>query len=374
MDNTQPKNAEKYNHYFRPLRNLTAIDPYVLFRLYEVDCHEIGHAIKKLLSAGRRGAKNREQDLREAMDTIQRCIEIDLVMEHYKMLENNEKEDSAQLPLPEVQQLGDVNDLDCSMDVLIDTALPSNMGMLSFTDNKTGESTQVGIVKLEELKVIKDVTSQDDVSRETFTSGNNPKIASGHLTISSMNNIQDMPLPEFEGTLVKTSPHFLFEKVKEWTDKTKPNPTLNDLLTQYAVHIEEFTEMLVETGDYPSDDNDGDYHLLSNTKAYYYDKNSNYLRSFKKMLQNKEKRTKFQDALLDQIWTAIMLGHMIGFDMVGGFNEVVNSNFSKFDENGNPVYKDNGKVGKSELYKEPELSPYNSVRPSIVSEIDLDDI
>lgn len=350
MENTQPKNAEKYNHYFRPLRNLTAIDPYVLFRLYEVDCHEIGHAIKKLLSAGRRGAKNREQDLREAMDTIQRCIEIDLVMEHYKMLE---KEDNNQLaPQPHCDGV-EVS----PVDITIDSALPEDMAMVTTTDPITGVSQQVGVVKLvePEPKIVNPDTSNDSDKPKA-------KIYENHLKVRDLNET------EFEGKKPVAMDNFnmFFASVKEWCDKTKPEVDINNLMVQYAVHIEEFTEMVEETGE-------GDNLLwrLKQVSGHYYSNSESYKSVFSAMLKDEQKRTKFHDALLDQIWTAIMLGHMIGFDIVEGFAEVVRSNFSKFDENGNPVYKDNGKVGKSELYVEPDLSLCSNVRESVIKSLDF---
>ncbi len=37
------------------------------------------------------------------------------------------------------------------------------------------------------------------------------------------------------------------------------------------------------------------------------------------------------------------------------FKEVHRSNMSKLDENGNPIYREDGKVIKSELYSEPQI-------------------
>lgn len=40
-----------------------------------VESHAIGHAVKKLLMAGQRGAKDRATDLEEAITAIQRAME-----------------------------------------------------------------------------------------------------------------------------------------------------------------------------------------------------------------------------------------------------------------------------------------------------------
>ena len=70
---TQPK---KHSHYHKPTNGAETIDVYWVLNAWEVDCHAVGHAVKKLLNAGQRGAKPKEQDLREAIDSIQRAIEL----------------------------------------------------------------------------------------------------------------------------------------------------------------------------------------------------------------------------------------------------------------------------------------------------------
>ncbi|MEO0680474.1 MAG: hypothetical protein AAF192_08675 [Pseudomonadota bacterium] len=52
------------------------IDVYDVLLAFGVPCHATGHAIKKLLAAGRRGHKDRLQDLEEAQASISRAIEL----------------------------------------------------------------------------------------------------------------------------------------------------------------------------------------------------------------------------------------------------------------------------------------------------------
>lgn len=66
-----------HGHYFKDVSHLSAIDVYSVLDLYGVDNHAIGHAVKKLLCAGKRGAKGREQDWREAMHSIQRALHME---------------------------------------------------------------------------------------------------------------------------------------------------------------------------------------------------------------------------------------------------------------------------------------------------------
>ena len=54
---------------------LASIDVYDVLAAFEVNDPAIQHAVKKLLAAGQRGAKDRRQDLREAISSIDRSLE-----------------------------------------------------------------------------------------------------------------------------------------------------------------------------------------------------------------------------------------------------------------------------------------------------------
>lgn len=62
----------KHSHYFKNVRHLDGIDVYRVLELFNVTDPCLQHAIKKLLCAGGRGAKDMEQDVQEAMDTLER--------------------------------------------------------------------------------------------------------------------------------------------------------------------------------------------------------------------------------------------------------------------------------------------------------------
>lgn len=63
------------SRYHKSVAGYDTIDVYDVLRLYEVESHPVGHAIKKLLMAGRRGSKGYRQDLQEAVDSIFREID-----------------------------------------------------------------------------------------------------------------------------------------------------------------------------------------------------------------------------------------------------------------------------------------------------------
>ncbi len=66
----------EFPHYFRDVSHLGEIDVYRLLELFDVTDHAIGHAVKKLLAAGARGAKDRDSDVREAKATLHRWLEM----------------------------------------------------------------------------------------------------------------------------------------------------------------------------------------------------------------------------------------------------------------------------------------------------------
>ena len=64
------------------------------------------------------------------------------------------------------------------------------------------------------------------------------------------------------------------------------------------------------------------------------------------------------DALTDILYVTYGAGHAFGIDLDQCFEEVQNSNMSKLDKNGNPIYNDSGKVMKGPNYFKPDLSKF----------------
>ena len=61
------------------------------------------------------------------------------------------------------------------------------------------------------------------------------------------------------------------------------------------------------------------------------------------------------DALTDILYVTYGAGHAFGIDLDKCFAEVQRSNMSKLDEDGKPIYRDDGKVLKGPNYSEPDL-------------------
>jgi predicted HAD superfamily Cof-like phosphohydrolase len=66
------------------------------------------------------------------------------------------------------------------------------------------------------------------------------------------------------------------------------------------------------------------------------------------------------DALTDILYVTYGAGHAFGIDLDKCFDEVQNSNMSKLDENGKPIYNDAGKIMKGPKYFKPDLSKFVS--------------
>ena len=66
------------------------------------------------------------------------------------------------------------------------------------------------------------------------------------------------------------------------------------------------------------------------------------------------------DALTDILYVTYGAGHAFGINLDKCFEEVQNSNMSKLDENGKPIYNENGKVMKGPNYFKPDLSKFIS--------------
>ena len=64
------------------------------------------------------------------------------------------------------------------------------------------------------------------------------------------------------------------------------------------------------------------------------------------------------DALTDILYVTYGAGHAFGIDLDKCFEEVQNSNMSKLDKNGRPIYNESGKVMKGPNYLEPNLKQF----------------
>ena len=78
------------------------------------------------------------------------------------------------------------------------------------------------------------------------------------------------------------------------------------------------------------------------------------LKELKEAIKNKD-IIEVADALTDILYVTYGAGHAFGIDLDKCFHEVQNSNMSKLDENGSPIYNKDGKVMKGPKYFKPDL-------------------
>ena len=83
------------------------------------------------------------------------------------------------------------------------------------------------------------------------------------------------------------------------------------------------------------------------------------LDEFKQALDNND-LLEVADALTDILYVTYGAGHAFGIDLDKCFDEVQNSNMSKLDENGKPIYNESGKVMKGPNYFKPDLTKFVS--------------
>ena len=73
---------------------------------------------------------------------------------------------------------------------------------------------------------------------------------------------------------------------------------------------------------------------------------------------NKKDLVEVADALTDILYVTYGAGHAFGINLDKCFEEVQNSNMSKLDINGKPIYDEKGKVMKGPNYFKPDLSKF----------------
>ena len=88
-----------------------------------------------------------------------------------------------------------------------------------------------------------------------------------------------------------------------------------------------------------------------------YDLIEEELQELKVAIENKD-LLEVADALTDILYVTYGAGHAFGIDLDKCFDEVQNSNMSKLDEKGQPIYNKEGKVMKGRNYFKPKLDKF----------------
>jgi hypothetical protein len=137
-----------------------------------------------------------------------------------------------------------------------------------------------------------------------------------------------------------------------WFQRARPNPSSKDFHSQLGVHYEEVVESL-QALDGKDPYTTG---LIAQAEMHLH-LLAEHLKASDNVVQPTDE-VLFLDSLCDQIVTATGVGHTRGYEIIGAMNEVNRSNFSKFDDNGMPLYNENRKVIKGPNYSKANLTPY----------------
>ncbi len=139
------------------------------------------------------------------------------------------------------------------------------------------------------------------------------------------------------------------EAIELWHRRARPEPTAADFNVQLGCHFEEIQEMgcTIEGGDIIM------IKLLDDLDSVV----SRIADRLKKGLSNVEivNRKEFLDSIADQVVTGIGAAYCAGMKGAAACDRVNTSNWSKFDENGQPIRDANGKITKGPNYQPPVL-------------------
>lgn len=147
-------------------------------------------------------------------------------------------------------------------------------------------------------------------------------------------------------------------QIKQWFEAAVPSPENINITTQLGVHLEEVAEMLEPLRDAAANQETTDQmsffievinHAQKRFKSHH--------DSFKFDLRFVDRKA-LLDALCDQIVTAVGVAHMFELDIEGALQEVANSNDSKFDDAGQPIFNESRKIMKGPKYFAPDLSKF----------------
>lgn len=152
----------------------------------------------------------------------------------------------------------------------------------------------------------------------------------------------------------------IVQAVIDWFNKAKPEPKEKDVVVQMGVHFEEVAEMLTTllavdslTPTTIEQLNLTNKAMLQLAKHFKNDATEISLSGMDTHIQEE-----LLDAVLDQAVTGIGICTFLNQDYNGALLEVNRSNYSKFNDEGKPVFLDNGKIGKSANYSKPNLKPF----------------
>jgi hypothetical protein len=138
------------------------------------------------------------------------------------------------------------------------------------------------------------------------------------------------------------------ESIDLWHTRARPQPTAEDFNVQLGCHFEEIVEMFDSLA----------FTFAASAQAGLAAK---HLEILANMLKSGEARAKiygrkdFLDSVADQVVTGVGVAHCAHMDGAEAIHRVNLSNWSKFDDEGMPIFNEHGKVAKGPKYAPPDL-------------------
>lgn len=133
-----------------------------------------------------------------------------------------------------------------------------------------------------------------------------------------------------------------------------PVPGVKNITTQLGCHFEEVREMIQSLRPAHAHPDAG----------FFMKQAEDAIHALAEMLKNDSSslgsidRVEFIDSVADQMVTAVGSAYMLGMKPLEAFIEVNNSNLSKFDADGNPIFDANLKVMKGPGYFKAQLEQF----------------
>lgn len=157
------------------------------------------------------------------------------------------------------------------------------------------------------------------------------------------------------------------EEANEWFVKADSNKDVHDvqnLSAQFGAHIEEFRELFVALNKLIGDKSNGKFPALIDMlktveTEFYTGKYNECMNGLFCPVYNDELAevtNEIVDSFGDQMFTATGCLKRMLVNPKEVLHRVNHSNFTKFDENGNPIYNEHGKVTKGPLYTKVDFS------------------
>ena len=147
-------------------------------------------------------------------------------------------------------------------------------------------------------------------------------------------------------------------QIKRWFELAVPAPTEQNIQSQLGVQFEEVSEMLCVLKEAANSYSEREQLAFVTDAVGFAQRRLKEGRQGISINLGDLDRVELLDALCDQIVTAVGVAHMLDLDIEGALKEVADSNDSKFDDNGQPIFNERLKIMKGLHYFKADLTKF----------------